>query len=144
MKKKLPLFENLINEEYSGMDSWFRMYFSNDQFDLIDKQFKALDTVFNKANIRINIQCNMSIFLARISFKTTSDRIKVRYDTYDTKKIKIYHATDVEDTLVETVDISEIYRAVIDVYKKYIDPNCIIDFPAFEGHNRINETFDSL
>lgn len=138
------MFENLINEEYSGMDGQFRLYFSNDKFDLIDRQFKALDTVFNNANIRINIQCNINLFLARISFNTTSDRIKVRYDVYDTKKIKIYHATDVEDTLVETVDISEIYRAVVDVYKKYIDPNCTIDFHAFEGHNRINETFDSL
>ena len=143
-RAKLPLFENLINEEYSGMDGQFRLYFSNDKFDLIDRQFKALDTVFNNANIRINIQCNINLFLARISFNTTSDRIKVRYDVYDTKKIKIYHATDVEDTLVETVDISEIYRAVVDVYKKYIDPNCTIDFHAFEGHNRINETFDSL
>lgn len=26
-KAKLPLFENLINEEYSGMDDQFRMYF---------------------------------------------------------------------------------------------------------------------
>lgn len=132
-RAKLPLFENLINEEYSGMDDQFHMYFSNDQFDLIDKQFKALDTVFNKANIGISIQCNMSIFLARISFNTTSDRIKVRYDVYDSKKIKIYHAGNAEDTLVETVDISEIYRAVIDVYKKYIDPNCTIDFPMFES-----------
>lgn len=136
-RAKLPLFENLINEEYSGMDDQFRMYFSNDQFDLIDRQFKALDTVFNKANIRINIQCNMSIFLARISFNTTSDRIKVRYDVYDTKKIKIYHAGNAEDTLVETVDINEIYRAVIDVYKKYIDLNCTIDFPMFESQRNI-------
>lgn len=132
-RAKLPLFENLINEEYSGMDDQFRMYFSNDQFDLIDRQFKALDTVFNKANIGISIQCNMSIFLARISFNTTSDRIKVRYDVYDSKKIKIYHAGNAEDTFVETVDINEIYRAVIDVYKKYIDPNCVIDFPMFES-----------
>lgn len=29
-RAKLPLFENLINEEYSGMDDQFRMYFSND------------------------------------------------------------------------------------------------------------------
>ena len=140
-RAKLPLFENLINEEYSGMDEQLHLYFSKDKFDLIDKQFKALDTVFSKANIRVNIQCNMSIFLARISFNTTSDRIKVRYDT---KKIKIYHAGTVEDTLVETVDISEIYRAVIDVYKKYIDPNCTIDFPMFEGYVRVNETFNAL
>lgn len=143
-RAKLPLFENPINEEYSGMDDQFRMYFSNDQFDLIDRQFKALDTVFNKANIGISIQCNMSIFLARISFNTTSDRIKVRYDVYDSKKIKIYHAGNAEDTLVETVDINEIYRAVIDVYKKYIDPNCTIDFPVFEGWVKINETFNAL
>lgn len=79
----------------------------------------------------------MSIFLARISFNTTSDRIKVRYDVYDTKKIKIYHAGNAEDTLVETVDINEIYRAVIDVYKKYIDLNCTIDFPMFESQRNI-------
>ena len=132
MTKKLPLFENLINEKYGGMDYQFHRYFSDDDFDSIDKQFKALDTIFDKANIGIDIQCNMSRFLARISFNTTSDKIRVIYDEYGSKKIKIYHAVPAKDILIEKVDISEIYRAVIDAYKKCINPNCTIDFPNYE------------